>query len=75
MVMANHIVLTETQMGVKFLFYSRRYTKQTNADMLPYDNEGIFVDLNLRKKKWLLFGLYHPPSQSNDYFFHQVKKY
>ena len=41
---------------------------------LPHDIEGIFVELNLRKKKWLLFGSYHPPSQSDDYFFHQVKK-
>ena len=32
---------------------------------LPHDIEG---------KKWLLFGSYHPPSQSDEYFFHQVKK-
>ena len=41
---------------------------------LTQDIEGIFVELNLRKKKWLLFGSYHPPSQSDEYFFHQVKK-
>ena len=41
---------------------------------LPHDIEGIFVELNLRKKKWLLFGSYQPPSQSDEYFFHQVKK-
>ena len=41
---------------------------------LTDDTEGIFVELNLRKKKWLLFGSYHPPSQSDEYFFHQVKK-
>ena len=41
---------------------------------LTHDIEGIFVELNLRKKKWLLFGSYHPPSQSDEYFFHQVKK-
>ena len=35
---------------------------------LPHDIEGIFVELNLRKNKWLLFGSYHPPSQSDDYF-------
>ena len=44
------------------------------ADKLRHDIEGIFVELNLRKKKWLLFGWYHPPSQSDEYFFHQVKK-
>ena len=41
---------------------------------LTHDIDGIFVELNLRKKKWLLFGSYHPPSQSDEYFFHQVKK-
>ena len=28
---------------------------------LIHDIEGIFVELNLRKKKWLLLGSYHPP--------------
>ena len=36
--------------------------------------EEIFVELNLRKKKWLIFGSHNPLSQSDDYFFHQVKK-
>ena len=44
------------------------------ADKLRHDIEGIFAVLNLRKKKWLLFGSYHPPNQSDEYFFHQVKK-
>ena len=35
--------------------------------------EEIFVELNLRKKKWLIFGSHNPLSQSDDYFFHQVK--
>ena len=43
------------------------------ADKLRHDIEGIFVVLNLRKKKWLLFGSYHPPNQSDEYLFHQVK--
>ena len=30
---------------------------------LTHDIEGIFVELNLRKKKRLFFGSYHPPSQ------------
>ena len=28
---------------------------------LPQDVEGMFVELNFRKIKWLLFGTYHPP--------------
>ena len=27
---------------------------------LPHDIEGIFGELNLRKKKWLIFGSYNP---------------
>ena len=36
-------------------------------------NAEIFVELNLRKNKWLLFGSYHLPSQSDEYFFSHVK--
>ena len=28
----------------------------------------------MRKKTWLLFGSYHSPGQSDEYFLHQVKK-
>ena len=40
----------------------------------PYDIEGLFVEINLRKTKWLLFGTYHPPSQNEKYFFHHLGK-
>ena len=30
---------------------------------LPQDVEGMFVELNFRKIKWLLSGTYHLPSQ------------
>ena len=43
--------------------------KQLFKHSFPDDIEGIFVEVNLRKSKWLLFGTYHPPSQSNDYYF------
>ena len=33
------------------------------------DIEALFIEINLRKTKWLLCGCYHPPSQSDDYFF------
>ena len=36
---------------------------------LPRDIEGIFLELYLRKYKWLLFGSYQPPRQSDEYFF------
>ena len=40
----------------------------------PNDIEGIFVEINLRKVKWLLFGSYHPPNQDDVYYFNQVSK-
>ena len=30
---------------------------------------ALFIEVNLRKCKWLLSGIYHPPSQSDQYFF------
>ena len=40
---------------------------------LPHDIKRIFVELSLRKNKWLLFGSYHPSSQSDAYFFNHIK--
>ena len=39
-----------------------------------YDIEGLFIELNFRKSKWLLGGFYHPPSQSDQYFFNSLDK-
>ena len=36
---------------------------------LPNDIEETFIELNLRKVKWLLFATYHSPSQSGDTLF------
>ena len=40
----------------------------------PMDVEGLFVELNFRKSKWLLFGTYHPPAQNDQYFFNCIDK-
>ena len=32
--------------------------------VFPDNIEGLFVELNFRKSKWLLIGAYHPPWQS-----------
>ena len=39
-----------------------------------YDMEGLFVELNFGKCKWLLFGTYHPPSQVDIYYFDNLDK-
>ena len=40
----------------------------------PNDREGLFVEINFRKSKWLLFGTYHPPPQNNQYYFDCIDK-
>ena len=37
----------------------------------PGDIEGVLIEINLRKTKWLLCGCYHP-RQNNDYFLHHL---
>ena len=34
--------------------------------------EDLFIELNLPKAKWLLFGTYHPPTQSDSYYFNNL---
>ena len=36
--------------------------------------EGMFVEINLRKTKWLLLGTYHRPRQNNQYYFDNITK-
>ena len=38
------------------------------------DIEGLFVELNFRKVKWLLFGTNHPLSQNDIYYFNESDK-
>ena len=47
-------------------------SKQLNRHDFPSDIEGIFVELNLRKIKLLLLGTYHPPSDSDSYYFEKI---
>ena len=34
--------------------------------------EGIFLEINFKKSKWLLFGSYHRPKQNDEYYFDKV---
>ena len=38
------------------------------------DIEGIFIELNLRKYKWLLCATYHLPNKKDNYFFNHLGK-
>ena len=44
-------------------------SKILTKHVLPTDTEALFIELNFRKYKWLLNGIYHPPSQCDQYFF------
>ena len=35
----------------------------------PNDIEGLFVEINFRKSKWLLYETCHPPSENDQYYF------
>ena len=39
-----------------------------NKHNLPEDIEIICVEINLRKQKWLIIGIYNPPKMKNTYF-------
>ena len=43
--------------------------KILESHYLPSDIEGIFVELNFRKTKFLLLASYHPPNQLDKYYF------
>ena len=42
--------------------------------VFPDDIEGLFIELNFRKAKWLLFGTYHQPTQSDSYYLNNLGK-
>ena len=49
-------------------------SKRLNKHVFPYDMEGLFVELNFKKYKWLLFGTYHPSSKADIYYFDNLDK-
>ena len=49
-------------------------SKKLNRHNFPGDIEGIFLEINLRKSKWLLFGTYHPPRQGDNYYFNFIER-
>ena len=59
--------------GGVMIYVSKDITsKQLYKHSFADDIEGIFIEINLRKCKWLLFGTYHPPSQPDSYYFENV---
>ena len=68
--------LDRNRKGERIMVYIREDipSKLLDKHVFPYDMEGLFVELNFRKCKWLLFGTYHPPSQVDIYYFDNLNK-
>ena len=49
-------------------------SKLLTKHSFPNDIEGLFIEINFRKSKWLLFGTYHPPSLKDQYYFDCLDK-
>ena len=58
--------------GVMIFASEDTLSKLVSKHTFPDDIEGIFIEINLRKTKWLFLGTYHPPNQPDDYFFKVV---
>ena len=43
-------------------------SRELNHHTCPNDIQHIVIELNLRKQKWLVIGIYHPPNQSSSCF-------
>ena len=48
-------------------------SKALSKHVLPEDVEIVFIELNLRKQKWLLCGT-SSPSQKDEYYFYHIGK-
>ena len=66
--------LDRNRFGGGVLIYVREEIpcKQLTKLILPDDIKGIFVEINIRKTKWLLFGGYRLPRQQVEYFLKDV---
>ena len=49
-------------------------SKILNLVDIPNDIEGTFIEINLRKAKWLIFSTYLPPWQDKGYYFETIAK-
>ena len=60
--------------GVKIYVREDIPSKILEKHKLTEDVEGMFVELNFIKLKWLLLRTYHPPSQNDQNYFEALNK-
>ena len=68
--------LDRNRNGGEIIIFIRDYipSRVLTKHVFPDDIKGLFIELNFRKAKWLLFGTYHPPTQSGSYYFNNLDK-
>ena len=49
-------------------------SKMLTKHNFPEDTEAAFIELNFRKRRWLLCATYRAPSQNYNYFFDNIDK-
>ena len=49
-------------------------SKPLRMHTVPEDIEIICTELYIRKQKWIILGIYHPPNQNEDYFLNELGK-
>ena len=60
--------------GVMIYIRNTIRSKILEKHSCPNNIECLFIELNFRKCKWLLCGMYHPPSQNDEYYFNYLGK-
>ena len=60
--------------GVMIYIRDDSHSRLLSKHVFPSDTEGLYIEINFRKCKWLLLGTYHPPSQSDQYYFNNLDK-
>ena len=64
--------LDRNKYGGGVMIFEDIHCKLASKHILPDNIEGMFIEIDLRKKKWSILGTYHPPNKPDDYFFKAV---
>ena len=49
-------------------------SRKLNGHSVPTDIEIICVEINLRKQKWIIIGIYRPPKMNEKYFYEHLSR-
>ena len=49
-------------------------SRQLKEHILPDDIEILCVEINLKKQKWIVIGIYNPPNMNDNYFLDHLSK-